>query len=882
MMRGWIIAPALVCLTAAPLLAQQPVANRYAQRPVPAAAQQAAPQQAAPQRLAPQQQPLRTAPAPQRQAAVAPPQAGAPRYHVDPMVQQAAVANPNSRSRSPRSAQPAPKKSGVSSFFSRFKLPSFGGDSEGEQDQQQYSAANPPLPYDPAELEQEMGAIARGPQQQPQRRAATAPEGPVAAPRPVAAPNRPTTPRYANQNQSAAPAAVPAVKRSSPVESQRRNELADALADLVPGGQSSAPQQDAAPVDEFVEAEIAPPTAVDGNDVPSYLQDSAPVAARRPAAKSPSLDVGEALRSETPRPQVARSAPAPTPVAAPSDEELAPMPATTPAAPAPRQTAVAKRDIADAFRSEPTVAPPAPIADNEYAAAPAAPTAAPVAAKPANSMRTNNTAAADSGAVLFTSSQPVISSFIEGPQRIVVGRPVEYRVVVENKGNVTAREVTGSVIAPAGAELVDASASNGVVNRPTAESGQPANEIQWQLYELPAGAKQTLTLQLIPRGGREMQLGVQWNHAPVGGNAIVEIQEPKLQMEISGPSDVMFGKSQRYALTLSNPGNGAAEEVVIELTPPGADKTGMVKHKVGTLAAGETKKIELELTAREAGELKIQAAATALGDLHTETMKAVTCRKAELQVDWRGPEKKYAGAIATYYIRVRNPGTAAADQVAVEIALPNGAELVEASQGHAWDEAAQKLTWQGATLNPGEERFMEVQCRMSQPGMNKLEVAAHTAAGDLRDAKSVPVTIEGMADLKLEVIDPQGVIPVGEMAVYEVRIKNNGLTAAKGVNVIAMFSEGIEPSHVEGGQHTINDGRVSFRTLDNVAPNSETVFKIHAKATSSGTHVFRAEVACQELDVKLAAEETTRFFTEEDRWADASTAYAEEQGTTTR
>ena len=70
--------------------------------------------------------------------------------------------------------------------------------------------------------------------------------------------------------------------------------------------------------------------------------------------------------------------------------------------------------------------------------------------------------------------------------------------------------------------------------------------------------------------------------------------------------------------------------------------------------------------------------------------------------------------------------------------------------------------------------------------------------------------------------------------------------------------------------------------MGTLTPGSETVFKIHAKATASGTHVFRAEVACQELDVKLAAEETTRFFTEEDRWADASTAYAEEQGTTTR
>jgi hypothetical protein len=96
------------------------------------------------------------------------------------------------------------------------------------------------------------------------------------------------------------------------------------------------------------------------------------------------------------------------------------------------------------------------------------------------------------------------------------------------------------------------------------------------------------------------------------------------------------------------------------------------------------------------------------------------------------------------------------------------------------------------------------------------------------------------------------------------------------VNVVAMFSEGIDPSHVEGAQHTIRDGRGSFRTFDSLAAGSETILKIHAKATTSGTHVFRAEVTCEELDVKLAAEETTRFFNDQERWADASTAYAEE------
>ena len=46
--------------------------------------------------------------------------------------------------------------------------------------------------------------------------------------------------------------------------------------------------------------------------------------------------------------------------------------------------------------------------------------------------------------------------------------------------------------------------------------------------------------------------------------------------------------------------------------------------------------------------------------------------------------------------------------------------------------------------------------------------------------------------------------------------------------------------------------------------------------------MFRAEVVCDDLETKLAAEETTRFFVEEDRWADASSAYSDESEATTR
>ena len=854
-------------------------------------------------------------------------------------VQQAAAATPTGRppvAARERSMQQASRKPSSGGLMGKFRLPNLipkvlRGEG-GPQEESRYDS-EPPMPYDEAELQdtpqrQSAARPARQPsspqrqQMAPQRQPSTAGRQQMAG---QPAPSRPAV------EARPAPPAASRVARSSPTTGARRNELAEALAGLGDSNSeelSTSPESSASVADADAQGEMVAPTADDAADAPSYVDEraarpSTAAASRRPAAQAAqrpaprrataerAVDVRDALMSDgsvndeiAARAADAASQESDDPVNSlakprpPAPRASAPRTAVAPTTPVAKEIAqrtIASGDFAEALQAKPRTSPsPAPAsreAADDVAAAPTAPAnrATVVETKPtvtASRSSTLPSAISSPGLrpqreVLYSAKQPVIHSNIEGPQQIVVGRKATYRVTLENKGDVSARDLTAVIAAPVGAEVVDAAASNGEVQH-TPVDGVAAKEIKWQLYELSAGSSQTLTLELIPRSGREMQLGVQWSHAPVTGQATVLVQEPKLAMEIAGPGEVQFGKSQRYSLVLSNPGNGAAEDVTIELTPPGGSQDSMVRHKVGTLAAGESKKIELELTAREAGELNIKAAAMAAGDLRTEVVKSVLCRKAELEIDWRGPDQKFAGASATYFLRVRNPGTATADDVTVEVNLPAGAELIKASEGHEWDADRRAITWKAGAIAAGEEKFLQVDCRLSQPGVNNMELSAQTAKGDLSDVKTVPVMVEALADLKLEVIDPKGVVPVGEMAVYEIHIKNHGLIAAKGIEVVAMFSEGVEPSHVEGGQHSIRDGRVAFRPIDELAAGGETVLRIHAKATASGTHVFRAEVSCQELEAKLAAEETTRFFTEEERWADASTAYAEEGETQTR
>ncbi len=482
--------------------------------------------------------------------------------------------------------------------------------------------------------------------------------------------------------------------------------------------------------------------------------------------------------------------------------------------------------------------------------------------------------------VLQTTQQPVIVSHVEGPRSILVGREATYQVTLENTSSRAASQVSAEITVPEWAELLDAMSTSGVVERSASDVGPGA--LKWKISELKPHGSQALRLRLIPRSGRPLQLGVRWSQAPVQTQAVVEVQEPKLELAISGPQEVRFGKAQRYRLTLSNPGTGMTEQVALRLIPPGGDAQSATTQQIGSLKPGEVKDIDLELTAREAGQLMIQADAVADGGLKAETTKTVQCIKPELAVDWRGPDRKYAGTEAAYYFRVSNPGTAATDPVDMSVKLPAGAEFVTASEGYSIDTATGLISWSLAGLEAGEEQFMQLRCKIGRPGTNDFLVSAATSESELKDSKAFQTEVVALADLKLEVSDPQGPLPMADEVTYEIRVRNRGTTGAEHINIVGLFSEGIDPTTVEGAQYSVRDGRVSFHPIKSLSAGQEVLLRIRAKASQVGTHIFRAEVTCPKLDIKLAAEETTRFFEEEHRWEDGETPYMAERESTTR
>ena len=134
-------------------------------------------------------------------------------------------------------------------------------------------------------------------------------------------------------------------------------------------------------------------------------------------------------------------------------------------------------------------------------------------------------------------------------------------------------------------------------------------------------------LKIIPRQSHAFDLAVRWESKPVASQAMIEVQEPKLVLQWEGPHEVLYGKKEAYRLKLINTGNGIAENLAIVLKTVGAGQNVPATHRIGTLAAGGEKVLDVELTARQAGNLTIQVEAQADG-VRAELSEKVLVRRA--------------------------------------------------------------------------------------------------------------------------------------------------------------------------------------------------------------------------------------------------------------
>lgn len=475
--------------------------------------------------------------------------------------------------------------------------------------------------------------------------------------------------------------------------------------------------------------------------------------------------------------------------------------------------------------------------------------------------QTRSLGATSSDGMLIGQETATLVVETHGPARTVIRKKALYKIVLRNPSNTPAKSVLVDLsVKPEMAEIVGTEAkSAGTVLQ---EEGQ-VYAMQWKVPEVAPRSAEEITLALVPHQGDPFNLGIQVTQAAFEAKAAVHVAEPKLNMELSGPKEVFYGKQEIFRLVLHNPGDADAEDVTLSLAAANPGEQPPPPTQLGDLKAGAKKVVELELTARKSGHLNIKAETTAFGGLKAVVDESILIRKAELEVAVGGPKYRYAGTEAEYGVTLDNPGNTSAHNLQVVALVPEGASFVSGSQGAEFDAERRKVVWRVAELPAEKQHELNFVCRLSKPGLANIQAAA-MADGGLKNAGSTETKVDTIADLNLEVRDPRGPIPVEKPITYEIIVSNEGTKTAKNIEVVGVFSSGLKPVPAQSqGTYEIIGAQVRFPMIDSLAPGKETTLKVQASASTSGNHVFRSELKCPSLEIHISEEESTRFYSDQ-------------------
>jgi uncharacterized repeat protein (TIGR01451 family) len=447
------------------------------------------------------------------------------------------------------------------------------------------------------------------------------------------------------------------------------------------------------------------------------------------------------------------------------------------------------------------------------------------------------------------------------PAEIQVGRKCTFAVRVQNTGQRTAFGVQVRDEVPLGTQLV------GAAPKATVSGSQ----VIWDLGTLGVGEERIVEMELMPTDEGELGSVATVTFA-AQASAKVRSTRPELALRLAAAPRVMLGQQHIVEIEVSNPGTGDATNVVLlETVPDGVSHEAgpALEYPIGTLAAGETKRVEIVLTAEHAGKINNVMTARADANLQIDANCEFEVIAPSLEVTVEGPKQRYLERPATYTVSVDNPGTATAKELQIVTQLPKGLQFVSANNLGEYDAATHSVYWALAELpanskgNPEQMARVEVTTLPVEPGEHKLEVATRAQQG-LEDRAEAHVKVEGLVALSFEVKAADGAIEVGGETTYEVTVVNQGSKAAANVQVVAKTPPGIRPASGAGeSRHEVHGDRIVFAPVAQLAPKAEAKFRIKVQGVQAGDQRTQVEVMTDEVRDPITKEVSTQVYADQ-------------------
>lgn len=442
------------------------------------------------------------------------------------------------------------------------------------------------------------------------------------------------------------------------------------------------------------------------------------------------------------------------------------------------------------------------------------------------------------------------------PQEISINEPMTVKILVRNNGGATANHVTLLDRVPQGARLESTNPQALVTEQ---------GELVWNLDSLAPNTEKTCEMVLVPID--EGELGsVATVTFSVDAGARTVVTKPALTMEVKTEESYMLGESVVFEIALSNPGTGVAENIILEeYVPEGLfhPKGQKLSSPIGSLKPGEVKYLKMSMQAKAPGDMVNRLVALADGGLNVEVLTPIRLLAPRLDLEIDGPKMRYLERKAIYQLHVGNSGSATAKDIKLMAKLPEGVDFISTDSNGVYEPGKHVVHWALEEIPAGQSGNIELVIIPRKLGNCQI-VFSGKGAADLRAETHHDMAVQGIAALCFELTDLADPVEIGQNAMYEIRIANQGTKSSQNVKVSVQLSAGMELVDVKAPvSHSNMNGNIEFVSLTELAPKEEKIYSIKAKCLQMGDHRVKVQVISDDLKQPVTKEESTKVYGDE-------------------
>ena len=326
---------------------------------------------------------------------------------------------------------------------------------------------------------------------------------------------------------------------------------------------------------------------------------------------------------------------------------------------------------------------------------------------------------ADAKAVTVA-TQSLLTLKTTAPEESLICDSIPYKVVVSNPGDAPTRNVTFIDELPEGLTGEDTAAVKGDLG--TLAPGASREFV----FHAKAGKPGTY----VNKAGVSADGGLK-----AGAENKTVVRQPVLAVTNKAPARRYTNRDIAYEITVSNQGDGVAQNLVVTDAIPagtsfgsasdeGKADAGKVVWNLGDLAPGAAKTVTMVLKAQARGTVVNTAKAAArCAEASADAQTEVEGIAAILLENWDDPDPIEVGAQTTYTVRITNQGSADDKNIVVSCVLPAEEAFVSAQGPTEQTVEGQKVTFAAVrSLAPKEANVYKIVVKGLKPGDVRFKV----------------------------------------------------------------------------------------------------------------------------------------------------------------